>query len=163
MDEQLRPLAGVMMSPGFAQSSAASELSATLNRMGIAYEIRSVDAGDSPHLATAYASTAKARGLEVLIVGLGLSADLTVAVTLSTLLPVIALPEDESALNKLLLAVVNGAPVGVAGVGRDGAAKAALFAGTLLGASHPEIAHSVETLRATLNPESSSRPELQEN
>jgi len=107
---------------------------------GIASEFEVRSAHRDPHAVAEYASSARARGLKVLICGAGLAAALPGVVAAHTDLPVIGVPlrSSKSVLDGLdaLLSIVQMPPgVPVACVGVDGARNAGVLAARILGAS----------------------------
>jgi 5-(carboxyamino)imidazole ribonucleotide mutase len=111
-----------------------------LDRCGIAYEFEVRSAHRDPNAVAEYASSARARGLKVLICGAGLAAALPGVVAAHTDLPVIGVPlrSSTSVLDGLdaLLSIVQMPPgVPVACVGVDNARNAAVLAARILGVS----------------------------
>ena len=111
-----------------------------LARRGIASEFEVRSAHRDPHAVAEYASSARTRGLKVVICGAGLAAALPGVVAAHTDLPVIGVPlrSSKSVLDGLdaLLSIVQMPPgVPVACVGVDGARNAAVLAARILGAS----------------------------
>ena len=111
-----------------------------LDRRGIAYEFDVRSAHRDPEAVAEYASSARTRGLKVLICGAGLAAALPGVVAAQTDLPVIGVPlrSSTSVLDGLdaLLSIVQMPPgVPVACVGVDNARNAAVLAARILGAS----------------------------
>jgi 5-(carboxyamino)imidazole ribonucleotide mutase len=105
--------------------------------LGIPCEARVLSAHRTPDEALAYAAAAAGRGLRVIIAGAGGAAHLPGVLAAKTLLPVLGVPIDASALHGLdaLLAIVQmpkGVPVGTLAVGKSGAANAALLAAEIL-------------------------------
>jgi 5-(carboxyamino)imidazole ribonucleotide mutase len=104
---------------------------------GIAYELEVRSAHRDPEAVAEYASSARARGIRVLIAGAGLAAALPGVVAAHTDLPVIGVPlrSSTSVLDGLdaLLSIVQMPPgVPVACVGVDNARNAALLAARIL-------------------------------
>src|SRR5439155_21255840 len=104
------------------------------------FEVRS--AHRDPEAVAEYASSARSRGLKVLICGAGLAAALPGVVAAQTDLPVIGVPlrSSTSVLDGLdaLLSIVQMPPgVPVACVGVDNARNAAVLAARIIGASAP--------------------------
>lgn len=117
--------------------SAATEM---LEKLGIPYEKRVVSAHRTPELLVEYATTARERGLDVIIAGAGGAAHLPGMVASMTPLPVIGVPVKSRALNGLdsLLSIVQmpgGVPVATVAI--NGAKNAALIAASIL-ALHDE-------------------------
>jgi 5-(carboxyamino)imidazole ribonucleotide mutase len=111
-----------------------------LDQRGIAYEFEVRSAHRDPSAVAEYASSARARGLKVLICGAGLAAALPGVVAAHTDLPVIGVPlrSSISVLDGLdaLLSIVQMPPgVPVACVGVDNARNAAVLAARILGVS----------------------------
>jgi 5-(carboxyamino)imidazole ribonucleotide mutase len=107
------------------------------DELAIPCEARVLSAHRTPDEAIAWAEGAAARGLRVLIGGAGGAAHLCGVLAAKTLLPVLAVPIDSSALKGLdaLLAMVQmpkGIPVGTLAIGKAGAANAALLAAAIL-------------------------------
>jgi 5-(carboxyamino)imidazole ribonucleotide mutase len=147
----MKPLVGIIMGSASDWESLqpAAEM---LEKLGIAHEVRVVSAHRTPDLLFEYASGAAARGLEVLIAGAGGAAHLPGMTAAKTLLPVLGVPVQSRALNGLdsLLSIVQmpaGVPVATFAIGAAGAANAALFAASILGARHPLIATALAQYR----------------
>jgi 5-(carboxyamino)imidazole ribonucleotide mutase len=125
----------------------------TLEKLGVPHEVRVVSAHRTPDLLFEYASTARDRGLQVLIAGAGGAAHLPGMVAAKTSLPVLGVPVQSKALNGLdsLLSIVQmpaGIPVGTLAIGVAGATNAALLAAAILGNTQPAIRAAVEAFRA---------------
>jgi 5-(carboxyamino)imidazole ribonucleotide mutase len=108
-----------------------------LESRGIAYELEVRSAHRDPEAVAEYASSARARGIRVLIAGAGLAAALPGVVAAHTDLPVIGVPlrSSMSVLDGLdaLLSIVQMPPgVPIACVGVDNARNAALLAARIL-------------------------------
>ena len=111
-----------------------------LDQRGIAHEFEVRSAHRDPKAVAEYASSARSRGLKVLICGAGLAAALPGVVAAHTDLPVIGVPlrSSMSVLDGLdaLLSIVQMPPgVPVACVGVDNARNAAVLAARMLGVS----------------------------
>ena len=108
-----------------------------LAELEVACETRIVSAHRTPNRLVDYASTARARGLRVIIAGAGGAAHLPGMVAALTTLPVLGVPVESRALHGLdsLLSIVQmpgGVPVGTLAIGRAGAVNAALLAAAIL-------------------------------
>ncbi|HZT45421.1 MAG TPA: 5-(carboxyamino)imidazole ribonucleotide mutase [Gaiellaceae bacterium] len=133
------PLVGILVGSESDRERMRDALD-ELARRGIASEFEVRSAHRDPHAVAEYASSARARGLKVLICGAGLAAALPGVVAAHTDLPVIGVPlrSSKSVLDGLdaLLSIVQMPPgVPVACVGVDGARNAAVLAARILGAS----------------------------
>lgn len=125
----------------------------TLESLGIAYETEVVSAHRTPDKLIQYASSARERGLQVIVAGAGGAAHLPGMVASKTSLPVIGVPVQSKALNGMdsLLSIVQmpaGVPVGTVAIGRSGAINAALYATSILGTTDPVAAKALDSFRA---------------
>ena len=124
----------------------------TLEALGIAHEVKIVSAHRTPKRLYDYASSAKQRGLRVIIAGAGGSAHLPGMAASMTALPVLGVPVHSAALGGLdsLLSIVQmpaGIPVGTLAIGKSGAINAALLAAAILATSDEGLAGRLETWR----------------
>ncbi|MBN9539837.1 MAG: 5-(carboxyamino)imidazole ribonucleotide mutase [Reyranella sp.] len=147
-----RPLVGVIMG---SQSDWATMRHAaeTLQTLGVPFEARIVSAHRTPKRMMTYASSAKGRGLKVIIAGAGGAAHLPGMTASMTPLPVLGVPVESAALKgqDSLLSIVQmpaGIPVGTLAIGRAGAINAALLAGSIVGLGDAKILAAVERWRA---------------
>jgi len=127
----------------------------TLEMLKVDYEVRVMSAHRTPERVQEYATTARERGLQVLISAAGGSAALGGVLASWTTLPVIGIPLTSSELNgwDSLLATAQmppGIPVACMAVGGWGARNAAFFAAEILGLQHPEIREAYENYRRQL-------------
>jgi 5-(carboxyamino)imidazole ribonucleotide mutase len=123
-----------------------------LSEFGIAHECQIMSAHRTPALTAEYASTAVNRGLEVIIAGAGGAAHLAGVVAAHTILPVIGIPMQSSALNGLdsLLSTVQmpkGVPVATVAIGASGAVNAGLLAVAILATSRPDLRAKLQAYR----------------
>jgi 5-(carboxyamino)imidazole ribonucleotide mutase len=123
-----------------------------LKQLQIPYEARVVSAHRTPDLLFEYASSAEARGLEVIIAGAGGAAHLPGMTAAKTSLPVLGVPVESKTLKGMdsLLSIVQmpaGIPVATLAVGRAGAINAALLAASILGNKYPGIKKVLNTYR----------------
>jgi len=146
-----QPLVGLIMG---SQSDWATlrHAAETLEALGIAHETKIVSAHRTPKRMVAYAESARARGLKVIIAGAGGAAHLPGMVASLTLLPVFGVPIESKALKGMdsLLSIVQmpgGVPVGTLAIGKAGAINAALLAASVLALSNPDIAAALEDWR----------------
>lgn len=127
----------------------------TLEMLNVDYEVRVMSAHRTPERVQEYATTARERGLEVLISAAGGSAALGGVLASWTTLPVIGIPLTSSELNgwDSLLATAQmppGIPVACMAVGGWGARNAAFFAAEILGLRHEPIREAYENYRRQL-------------
>jgi 5-(carboxyamino)imidazole ribonucleotide mutase len=149
-----RPLVGVIMGSK-SDWDAMRQASEMLTRFNIPHESRILSAHRTPALTTEYASTAASRGLQVIIAGAGGAAHLAGVVAAHTILPVIGVPMQSSALSGLdsLLSTVQmpkGIPVATVGIGASGAANAGLLAVAILATSRPDLRDRLQAYRDEL-------------
>ena len=124
-----------------------------LERLGVPHEVRVVSAHRTPDLLFDYASTARARGLQVIIAGAGGAAHLPGMCAAKTSLPVLGVPIQSKALNGLdsLLSIVQmpaGIPVATLAIGVAGATNAALLAASILANEDDKVRAAVDAFRA---------------
>ena len=148
----MQPLVGVIMGSRSDWDTLVHAAN-TLDALQVPYEVRVVSAHRTPQLLAEYASTAEARGLEVIIAGAGGAAHLPGMVASLTVLPVLGVPVESKALHGTdsLLSIVQmppGVPVGTLAIGRAGAINAALLATAILGNKHAEFREALHRFRA---------------
>ena len=161
-----RPLVGIIMGSAsdWETMGGAAE---TLERLGVPHEVRVVSAHRTPDLLFEYASTARQRGLEVIVAGAGGAAHLPGMAAAKTSLPVLGVPVQSKALNGLdsLLSIVQmpaGVPVGTLAVGRAGAVNAALLAAAIVANKHPQYLAALERYRDSQTQAVLSKPDPRE-
>lgn len=151
--EGLKPLVGVIMGSK-SDWETMQHAVRMLEDLGIPYETRVVSAHRTPDLLFEYASTARQRGLEVIIAGAGGAAHLPGMTASKTSLPVLGVPVQSKALNGMdsLLSIVQmpaGIPVGTLAIGKAGAVNAALLAASIVAGAHSEYLAALEQFRAS--------------
>jgi 5-(carboxyamino)imidazole ribonucleotide mutase len=124
-----------------------------LGELGVAHETRIVSAHRTPDLLFEYASTAIARGLQVIIAGAGGAAHLPGMTAAKTRLPVLGVPVQSKALSGLdsLLSIAQmprGVPVGTLAIGDAGAVNAGLLAAAIVALHDPAVAGKLDAYRA---------------
>ena len=124
---------------------------ATLEQFGIECEKRVISAHRAPHALFEWASTAKERGLSVIIAGAGGAAHLPGVIAGLTTLPVIGVPVKSKMLDGLdsLLSIVqmpSGIPVATVAI--NGSKNAALLAVSILALQSAELARKLTEFRA---------------
>ena len=150
-ETQQHPLVGIIMG---SQSDwdTMQHAAAQLDDLRIPYEVDVISAHRTPDLLFEYASSAAARGLEVIIAAAGGAAHLAGVTAAKTALPVLGVPMESKSLHGLdsLLSMVQmpgGVPVATLAIGKPGAINAALFAAAILGIKHPEHRAAYEAFR----------------
>ncbi|MHA7871801.1 MAG: 5-(carboxyamino)imidazole ribonucleotide mutase [Hyphococcus sp.] len=124
-----------------------------LDALGVAFEAKVVSAHRTPDRLYDYATSAKSRGLKVIIAGAGGAAHLPGMAASMTPLPVIGVPVQSKALKGLdsLLSIVQmpaGVPVATVAIGEAGAANAGLLAAAMLAAHDDALAERLDAWRA---------------
>jgi 5-(carboxyamino)imidazole ribonucleotide mutase len=162
----MQPLVGIIMG-STSDWETLRHAAETLEKLGVPHEVRVVSAHRTPDLLFEYASTARERGLQVLIAGAGGAAHLPGMAAAKTSLPVLGVPVQSKALNGLdsLLSIVQmpaGIPVGTLAIGVAGATNAALLAAAILGNTHPAIRAAVEAFRAAQTDKVLTQPDPRE-
>jgi 5-(carboxyamino)imidazole ribonucleotide mutase len=150
MSEQ--PLVGIVMG---SKSDYETLLPAIeiLRALEIPHEARVLSAHRTPDELSEYVSTAKARGLRVLIGAAGGAAHLAGVMASKTLLPVLGVPIAATPLNGMdsLLSIVQmpkGIPVGTLAIGKPGAGNAALLAAEILALNDAALYERLSAWRA---------------
>jgi 5-(carboxyamino)imidazole ribonucleotide mutase len=146
-----KPVVGIIMGSrsDWPTLSKAAEI---LTELGVPYETKVVSAHRTPDRLVAYAKTARARGLKVVIAGAGGAAHLPGMVAAMTSLPVLGVPVKSSALSGLdsLLSIVQmpkGVPVGTLAIGEAGAANAGILAASMLANTDQALLERLEAWR----------------
>ncbi len=147
------PIVGVIMGSktDYETLAPACEL---LAHLGIPYEAKVVSAHRTPDDMFAYAEAAERQGLMVIIAAAGGAAHLPGMVASKTLVPVLGVPVNVTALNGVdaLLSIVQmpaGVPVGTLAIGKPGATNAAILAAEIVGTHRPEIREKLRAWRAS--------------
>ncbi len=133
---------------------AASDI---LKQFDIPHEVTVVSAHRTPHRMIEYATTAKERGLKVIIAGAGGAAHLPGMVASVTVLPVLGVPIKSS--NSIdgwdsvlsILQMPNGVPVGT--VALNASKNAGILAAEILGTADESISQKVADYKNSLNTE----------
>jgi 5-(carboxyamino)imidazole ribonucleotide mutase len=164
----MKPLVGIIMGSvsDWETMRCAAE---TLTQLNVPFETRVVSAHRTPDLLFEYASSARDRGLEVIIAGAGGAAHLPGMTASKTSLPVLGVPVQSKALNGLdsLLSIVQmpaGIPVATLAIGTAGATNAALLAAAILANKYPAVHDALtkfrreQTEKVLAKPDPSSLP-----
>ena len=151
MSEANNPLVSIIMG---SQSDweTMQHAASTLKDFAVPHENLIVSAHRTPAWLAEFASTAEARGIEVIIAGAGGAAHLPGMAAAQTVVPVLGVPVESAALKGMdsLLSIVQmpgGIPVGTLAIGKAGATNAALLAIAILGNSRPELREKLQQFR----------------
>lgn len=125
----------------------------TLEALGVSFEARIVSAHRTPQRLVDYATTARERGLQVVIAGAGGAAHLPGMAAAMTPLPVFGVPVESPALKgqDSLYSIVQmpaGVPVGTLAIGKAGAINAALLAAAVLALNDPKVRTALDEWRS---------------
>lgn len=151
----MQPVVGIVMGSS-SDFEVMNQAATVLGRFSVEYEIRVVSAHRTPEAMLEYGSSAKSRGLKVLIAGAGGAAHLPGMLAASTTLPVIGVPVALARLDGLdsLLSIVQmprGVPVATVAI--NGAANAGLLALRVLAIESDSLSDELETYRQELSAE----------
>lgn len=148
----MRPRVGVIMGSDsdLRVMNAAADI---LKELAVPYEIDIVSAHRTPLRLVEYAQSAVKRGLDVIIAGAGGAAHLPGMVASLTVLPVIGVPVNATALNghdALLSIVQMPAGVPVATVAIDNATNAGLLAAQIVSVADPELRARLQSYKSEM-------------
>jgi len=132
MKEKSGPIVSVVMGSD-SDFPIMSETIKVLEDFKVPHEVFLTSAHRSPERTASFAKKAAQRGIKVIIVGAGAAAHLAGVIASQTILPVIGIPIDATALGGIdaLLSIAQmpgGVPVATMAVGKAGAKNAALLA-----------------------------------
>ena len=124
-----------------------------LQDFGIAFEAKVVSAHRMPDDMFAYAQSAQARGLRVIIAGAGGAAHLPGMLAAKTTVPVLGVPVPSKHLQGVdslhsIVQMPKGVPVATFTIGAAGAANAALFAVAMLAHGNPALQSALDAFRS---------------
>lgn len=147
----MQPLAGIIMGSA-SDWETMRHAAEVLEELDVPHEVRVVSAHRTPDLLFEYASTARERGLGVIVAGAGGAAHLPGMTAAKTTLPVIGVPVESKALKGLdsLLSIVQmpaGVPVATVAIGASGARNAGLLAAAILASGRPAIGEALDRYR----------------
>ena len=128
------------------------ETTRILKQFEVPYEITVASAHRSPGRAAEFATSARERGIRVIIAGAGHAAHLAGAMAAHTSLPVIGVPIDSSCLQGFdaLLSTVQmppGIPVATVSIGKSGARNAGILAVQILALSDVALEAKLEDFK----------------
>ena len=131
------------------------ETAAVLKKFDIPFEMTVASAHRSPKRAAEFASSARDRGIKVIIAGAGHAAHLAGVIAAHTSLPVIGVPIDSSCLRGFdsLLSTVQmppGIPVATVAIGKPGARNAGILATQILAISSHELTQKLEEFKSEM-------------
>jgi len=148
------PLVSIVMGSD-SDLPVMQEAVSILKKFDIPFEMTVASAHRTPERAAALASTARDRGVKVIIAGAGHAAHLAGALAAQTSLPIIGVPIDSSCLQGLdaLLSTVQmppGVPVATVSIGKSGARNAAILAAQILSTADARIAEELDKFKTEM-------------
>lgn len=152
------PLVGVVMGSK-SDTEALKPALEILEQLGIEHEVDVISAHRTPEKARQYGTSARARGIEVIIAAAGGAAHLPGVLASWSTLPVIGVPLVSGELKGIdaLYSIVQmpaGIPVACVAVGTAGAKNAAYLAAEILGIKYENISEAYTKYRRELQGES---------
>ncbi len=152
----VQPIVGIIMGSD-SDLAIMQDAANILKQFNIPFELTVVSAHRTPIRMVEYATTAKQRGLQVIIAGAGGAAHLPGMVASITTLPVIGVPIKSS--NSIdgwdsvlsILQMPSGVPV--ATVALNGAKNAGILAAQIVGASNDSVSNTIASYKNNLSNE----------
>jgi len=152
----IQPIVGIIMGSD-SDLTIMQDAANILKQFNIPFELTVVSAHRTPIRMVEYATTAKQRGLQVIIAGAGGAAHLPGMVASITTLPVIGVPIKSS--NSIdgwdsvlsILQMPSGVPV--ATVALNGAKNAGILAAQIVGATNESVSNTIATYKNSLSKE----------
>ncbi|MBC7905714.1 MAG: 5-(carboxyamino)imidazole ribonucleotide mutase [Rhodospirillaceae bacterium] len=145
------PLVGIIMG---SQSDweTMRHAAQALTDLGVPYETRVVSAHRTPKRLVDFATSAKSRGLKVIIAGAGGAAHLPGMAAAMTPLPVLGVPVESRTMKGIdslysIVQMPGGVPVGTLAIGKAGATNAGLLAASILALSDDALAGRLDAWR----------------
>lgn len=149
-----QPLVSILMGSD-SDYDVMVEAAKALDQFGVAFEMTVSSAHRTPERTASIVRGAHERGVRVIIAGAGAAAHLAGVVAAETILPVIAVPIDCTALSGLdaLLAMVQmpaGIPVATMAIGKAGARNAGILAVQMLSLHDAELTRRLVEFKAEM-------------
>jgi 5-(carboxyamino)imidazole ribonucleotide mutase len=148
-----KPLVGIIMGSQ-SDLKIMKDAAEVLEELGIQYELTIVSAHRTPQRLVDYASTARSRGLKVVVAGAGGAAHLPGMIASLTSLPIIGVPIKSSnsidGWDSILSILQMPAGVPVATVALDGARNAGILAAQILGAADKGVSKKLDQFKRAL-------------
>ncbi len=148
------PIVGMVMGSD-SDLKVMEEAAKILKEAGVGCEMRVLSAHRAPEETARYAKTAAARGLKVLIGGAGGAAHLAGLLAAHSILPVIGVPLDATALKGVdsflsTLQMPPGVPVATVSIGPWGARNAGILAVQILAIGDRRLSNFLKKWKASL-------------
>lgn len=144
----------VIMMGSQSDLETMKETASILKEFKISFEIKVLSTHRAPDETAQYAKTLLPRGVKVVVAGAGGAAALAGIVAAHTIIPVIGVPIETTALHGMdsLLSTVQmpaGVPVATVAIGKGGAKNAAFLALRILGLADKKIQSKLEKYKKT--------------
>lgn len=151
MNDTVKPLIGVVMGSS-SDWEVMQNAVAILKDFGVPFEAQVISAHRMPDQMSAYAESARTRGLRAIIAGAGGAAHLPGMIAAKTIVPVLGVPVPSKYLRgeDSLLSIVQmpkGIPVATFAIGNAGAGNAALFVVAMLARDNPALRDKLDAFR----------------
>jgi len=164
MTADANPVVGIIMGSN-SDWPIMKNAADTLEKLGIPHEAKVMSAHRTPDRVEAWSTSAKDRGIKVVIAAAGMSAALPGVIAAQTTLPVLGVPMENAKVASLdavfsILQMPAGIPVGALAVGRAGAVNSALLAAAILGLSDEKVSKAVDNFRAEQSAAIQEEPSL---
>lgn len=142
------PVVGIVMGSD-SDLDVMCEAAKTLEEFGVPHELRVISAHRTPDVMVSYATSAKKRGLKVIIAGAGGSAHVAGMMSAHTTLPILAVPvKRDNHGNEALWSNIKMPPgMPLATMPENGAKNAALFAIVILALNDQKLAKKYDEFR----------------
>ncbi len=149
------PLVSIVMGSD-SDLDRMAEAAKVLEEFEIPFEITISSAHRSPEMTMEYATTARDRGIHVIIAGAGRAAHLAGVIAAHTTLPVVGVPIDGGPLDGVdaLYSTVQlppGVPVATMAIGSGGARNAGIFAVQVLSLNNPDLQAKLQAYKSELS------------
>jgi 5-(carboxyamino)imidazole ribonucleotide mutase len=148
-----KPMVGIIMGSE-SDLKIMKDAAEMLEEFGVPYELTVVSAHRTPGRMVEYASSARKRGLRVIVAGAGGAAHLPGMVASLTSLPVIGVPVKSTnsidGWDSVLSILQMPAGVPVATVALDGARNAGILAAQIIASTDKELAKRLDNFKRTL-------------
>jgi phosphoribosylaminoimidazole carboxylase PurE protein len=150
----MRPKVAVVLGSD-SDFPAIQDMLKILNEFEIPFELTISSAHRSPDRTHRYAATLEERGIQVVVACAGAAAHLAGVIASHTILPVIGVPMDSSALQGLdaLLStsmMPAGIPVATMGIGKAGASNAAVLSAQILARGDAQMVQRLKDYKKKL-------------
>lgn len=147
----MKPIVSIIM--GSTSDLPVMEKAANfLNQMELPFEMLALSAHRTPHEVEQFASSAKERGIKVIIAAAGMAAHLGGVIASLTTVPVIGVPIRSSfdGMDSLLAIVQMPPGIPVATVGVNGALNAAILAAQIIATGDEAVAGKLDAYKKSL-------------